>query len=438
MPYFRAIADGLPTQTRVPGSPMNFPPPGLVALIDAGVDNDIEDGAVTYAHAPALRPPLPTQPSGLTESDSLDNSNSNMKSLASEAGPSTLISTAPATPTPTPGALSPMPATPTNASSHSPASGSGSRRSQRSRKSGKGKRVGWVQDGLRVHWARFLRRVGGGDDGEGVESESVVGGTDDGDDEDENEGRIKGEGSGGSGEGRGRGRRRTQVQVEDERWERERERKQAEGGARPGTGRGTGGGNGPGYGAGGYNADYNANVERDDDAETVDEVVVDRAWGRSLTGYGSDSTDTAGDGDSAGKGGGVGGDHHHGTTHTNTPGHAGHTLGSRTSNTGGRDSPSAFRLNGHGHSEGTDGLGARFWTLCLPLSLVRYRLYPQALVFFSAKFYDAKAEARYRKEAWFQSKVSVNCEFFVLLWGSHVEDWKCCAHEYVLFYALYA
>lgn len=46
-----------------------------------------------------------------------------------------------------------------------------------------------------------------------------------------------------------------------------------------------------------------------------------------------------------------------------------------------------------------------FWGLCLPLTIIRWRLWPYSLRFFSPQFADEQAERHYRKEIWNQSKV---------------------------------
>lgn len=46
-----------------------------------------------------------------------------------------------------------------------------------------------------------------------------------------------------------------------------------------------------------------------------------------------------------------------------------------------------------------------FWGWCLVLTLLRYRLWPSAVDFFSCRFYDERQEEHYTKEIWFSSKV---------------------------------
>ena len=59
-----------------------------------------------------------------------------------------------------------------------------------------------------------------------------------------------------------------------------------------------------------------------------------------------------------------------------------------------------------------------FWGLCLPLAIIRWRLWPAAIDFFSSRFYDPTAEEHYRKEIWFSSKSLAlwSSLFFVLNW----------------------
>jgi len=46
-----------------------------------------------------------------------------------------------------------------------------------------------------------------------------------------------------------------------------------------------------------------------------------------------------------------------------------------------------------------------FWESCFPLIILRWRLYPAVVDFFSLRFFDEKAEAHYNKENWFMRKV---------------------------------
>jgi osomolarity two-component system sensor histidine kinase SLN1 len=46
-----------------------------------------------------------------------------------------------------------------------------------------------------------------------------------------------------------------------------------------------------------------------------------------------------------------------------------------------------------------------FWGSWTPLIVLRYRLWPAIYEFFSTRFYDAKSEGHYAKEAWFMKKV---------------------------------
>jgi osomolarity two-component system, sensor histidine kinase SLN1 len=47
------------------------------------------------------------------------------------------------------------------------------------------------------------------------------------------------------------------------------------------------------------------------------------------------------------------------------------------------------------------------WSFATPFLIIRYRLWPSILEFFSPKFYDEKNENHYRKENWFMGKVCV-------------------------------
>ena len=195
------------------------------------------------------------------------------------------------------GALSQPPATATALPSSS-----GSSRSSQGRK-GKSTRF---EQGLRVHWARFLRKVGGGeedltDSGEIIDAETPNS------------------------------------------WD-NRHAKQDD-----------------------------ADEDDAEDEKSVNEVVVDRSWGRSRTATESlsddeDGVDKSGDGPRS------------------------RSLGNGTSSSGDPDGP----------IHPTDG----FWNFCLPLTIIRWRLWPAAVEFFSARFQSEKSENHYRKEFWFQSKVS--------------------------------
>lgn len=439
MPYFRAIADGLPSQTRFPSSQSpsqshsraSSPPLSWLNALDPDLDPDTKDdddeqgngdgsdsdGAadMNNSHtspvpastsplasdprtgARVRRPPLPAHPSDHTGSE-----RTHVESLSPgpDPGPST------------PGApLLPIHNVPTAASTSSSA-----RRSKGSHKTARRTGTpGWVREGVRVHWARFLRRVGGTGDVELGESESIVLPSDE-DPEEDGDGdgvrtRAVRDTGGGGGDAAVVANRRSRTQSAEE------EMGKGVGASvvvsavsnENGNGNGLANGNGNGYAADlrGYNYS-NRNEGRDeyedeDDASTVDEVVVDRTWGRALTG--SDSTD--GDADSGG-----GAPSGKGGTHGHLP-RAEPGGGSRASNAGGgRDSPSQLHLGGGGGGGegGEKGISAHsFWGLCLPLSVVRYQLWPHAMVFFSTRFVNEKSEAHYRKEVWFQSKVRPSC-----------------------------
>ena len=164
------------------------------------------------------------------------------------------------------------------------------------------------EQGLRVHWARFLRRVGGSDY-EG--SESALG-------DSLEQGDAEGPGA----------------------WER--------------TG-----------------AEDDVGEDETDDEKSIDVVVVERSWGRSGT------SESASDGDEHKSGGDP--------RNSRSGDHSG------TSTSGEHD----------GHNQPHHG----FWTSCAVLTILRWRLWPAALNFFSPRFSNQKSEDHYRKEIWLQSKV---------------------------------
>ncbi|EJD07512.1 uncharacterized protein FOMMEDRAFT_150045 [Fomitiporia mediterranea MF3/22] len=179
-----------------------------------------------------------------------------------------------------------------------------------------------IEHGLRVHWDRFLRRVGGGveDSTDSVVAES---GEQDGAEVDSE-------------------RRVTDADYEDEDTE---------------------------------------------DEKSVNEVVVDRSWGRSRTGSDSMSIDEDGPNKSS--------------SDPHNPGSVdkGGTLGSDDLDSDAR----------HSH---------RFWSCCLPLSMIKWQLWNSAVKFFSSPFHSQKSEERYRREIWFQSKPLAlwSSLFFVINW----------------------
>lgn len=165
-----------------------------------------------------------------------------------------------------------------------------------------------IDQGLKVHWARFKKRIGNSNE---APSESLLDG-------------------GESTEG-GNSLRKAEHRSEDERTMR-----------------------------------YDG--EDEEEPAPVDEVIVDRVW------LSSDHEKTS-------------------VTPSEQGGHS-------PDKSGGSHQPgtSTDHESLLAHAEG-------FWGLCTPLTLLRWRLWPVTLEFFSSRFYDDKAEAHYRKEIWFTSKV---------------------------------
>ncbi|KAI0318763.1 hypothetical protein OF83DRAFT_1231076 [Amylostereum chailletii] len=118
-----------------------------------------------------------------------------------------------------------------------------------------------------------------------------------------------------------------------------------------------------------------ARYEQDDE---VDEVVVDRNWSEEL----KSSVSLSEQGGSPDK-------------------TASHQIGGTTTD------HESFAL----HVEGV-------WALCTPLIILRWRLWPAILDFFSLRFYDEKAEAHYAKENWFMRKSLAlwSSVFLILNW----------------------
>ena len=121
--------------------------------------------------------------------------------------------------------------------------------------------------------------------------------------------------------------------------------------------------------------DAEAGADEVSDSDEVDEVVVERSWGK-----GKNSTDATSEGDESGLEKGVGAD-----------------LMQRVTDYGG--------TSASGEQIHSDNKG--LWTLIFPFKNVWGRLWPLATRFFSCSFHDPKAEASYRKEIWAQAKVSV-------------------------------
>ncbi|KAF7964503.1 hypothetical protein HWV62_6775, partial [Athelia sp. TMB] len=59
-----------------------------------------------------------------------------------------------------------------------------------------------------------------------------------------------------------------------------------------------------------------------------------------------------------------------------------------------------------------------FWGIWTPLAIIRWRLYPLLLEFFSSSFFDPTAEGHYRKENWFMRKSLAlwSAAFFIINW----------------------
>ncbi|KAL5536973.1 hypothetical protein ACEPAF_796 [Sanghuangporus sanghuang] len=131
-----------------------------------------------------------------------------------------------------------------------------------------------------------------------------------------------------------------------------------------------------------------ADAEEDeaDDEKSVDEVVVDRSWGRSGT-----ISESVSDEEDGLKSSGV----------ARTSKSADNSGTSTNGDLDGRNHPS------HG-----------FWSFCLLLTIIRWRLWPAAVGFFSPRFPNQKSEEHYKKEIWFQSKPLAlwSALFFVINW----------------------
>ena len=56
-----------------------------------------------------------------------------------------------------------------------------------------------------------------------------------------------------------------------------------------------------------------------------------------------------------------------------------------------------------------------FWGLCTPLIIIRWRLFPAIVNFFSPKFPSEKSELHYIKENWFMRKVRRKCFMIVTI-----------------------
>ncbi|KAA1470157.1 hypothetical protein DENSPDRAFT_774313 [Dentipellis sp. KUC8613] len=105
------------------------------------------------------------------------------------------------------------------------------------------------------------------------------------------------------------------------------------------------------------------------DEDTVDEIVVDRNWSDEIK--------------------------------------------SSVSQTQSEQGPSPEKSNSHNHAGGVatttdhDSVAIHaegFWGLAMPLIILRWRVWPAIVDFFSLKFFDEKSETHYRKENWFMRK----------------------------------
>lgn len=182
----------------------------------------------------------------------------------------------------------------------------------------KKKKSARIEQGLRVHWARFKKRIGNGSEGP---SESLL----------------------------------EHGSTEASSWTHRTQLKRTRTG------------------------EHERDAGGEEEEEPVDEVIVDRTWtggaeGELMTASQSEGAAAAG-GSSPDK---SGGSHQHATS---------------------TDHESLMPQD-HG-----------FWGWCVPLTIVRYRMWPAAVEFFTSKFYDEKAEEHYRKEIWFSSKVRYNASY---------------------------
>jgi osomolarity two-component system sensor histidine kinase SLN1 len=109
--------------------------------------------------------------------------------------------------------------------------------------------------------------------------------------------------------------------------------------------------------------------EADEEPQEVDEIVVDRTWSDGLK-----SSDSQSD-------------------HGGSPEKSG---GSQR----GSHKPSGIEREAPQQPTGP-------WTSCFLLIVLRYRLWPALVNFFSARFTDAESESQYRRENWFIRKVKL-------------------------------
>jgi osomolarity two-component system sensor histidine kinase SLN1 len=120
-------------------------------------------------------------------------------------------------------------------------------------------------------------------------------------------------------------------------------------------------------------------ADDEDESGEVDEVVVDRAWSEDIKStvvseYGGAHPERS---------------NSHGQALTNTD----------------HDSLAAWTAHG-------------FWGSCMPLIILRYRLWPTILNFFSMQFEDKHFEKHFRKEGWFfhKSLALGSAVFFIINW----------------------
>lgn len=103
----------------------------------------------------------------------------------------------------------------------------------------------------------------------------------------------------------------------------------------------------------------------DEEKEDVDEVVVDRTWSEEIK---------------------------------SSVAHSEAGVSPEKSNS---HPPAGTSIIDHDSFEHVEG----FWAIWSPLVLIRWRLWPMLMEFFTSRFFDDKAEEHYRKENWFMRKV---------------------------------
>lgn len=136
--------------------------------------------------------------------------------------------------------------------------------------------------------------------------------------------------------------------------------------------------------------------EEEEDCGEVDEVVVDRQWSDEIK-----------------------------STVPSENGGNGHERSGGGSHTVGHDKAGASGGGGGGAGAGTstdrDSFAWRadgVWSSWFPLIVLRYRLWPVVLDFFSTRFADVESERHFRKEGWFfrKSLALGSALFFVVNW----------------------